>query len=315
LGQPCYVGVDLSSVEDLTAVVAVFPDGAGENRSFDVLATFFLPAAGFEDAPDTTYGSVEPKGEAVDIEWHVTADDKACVKALVEKQGTTKIVRDRYDRNLAESKPQVTKDRLWRAMVCMRLTTLARSGPKSKIATFQSLSPFSLAYDTTRKQQSREDFILNTLRAHQVGRHPPTISEQLDNNLKRLEDAEWPHALKQCNRLVRLERRETECEVADYIDEKFEGFGPKQSRNVLQALGLTRYEIPIDSRVTNWLNEELKFPFQVTSATLFDKHYYGLILDAICKLCEECEIFPCVLDASIFGATDDDAWSVEELRY
>jgi phage terminase large subunit-like protein len=46
LGHPCYVGVDLSSVEDLTAVVAVFPDGAGENRSFDVLATFFLPAAG-----------------------------------------------------------------------------------------------------------------------------------------------------------------------------------------------------------------------------------------------------------------------------
>jgi phage terminase large subunit-like protein len=45
-GQPCHVGVDLSSVEDLTAVVAVFPDGAGENRSFDVLATFFLPAAG-----------------------------------------------------------------------------------------------------------------------------------------------------------------------------------------------------------------------------------------------------------------------------
>jgi phage terminase large subunit-like protein len=46
LGQACYVGVDLSSVEDLTAVVAVFPDGAGENRSFDVLATFFLPTAG-----------------------------------------------------------------------------------------------------------------------------------------------------------------------------------------------------------------------------------------------------------------------------
>jgi phage terminase large subunit-like protein len=46
LGQPCYVGVDLSSVEDLTAVLAVFPDGAGENRSFDILATFFLPAAG-----------------------------------------------------------------------------------------------------------------------------------------------------------------------------------------------------------------------------------------------------------------------------
>jgi hypothetical protein len=36
--------------------------------------------------------------------------------------------------------------------------------------------------------------------------------------------------------------------VAGYIQETFEGFGPKQSRNLLQALGLTRYEIPIDIR-------------------------------------------------------------------
>ncbi len=69
----------------------------------------------------------------MDIDWHVRADDKACVKALVKKQGKTKIVHDRYDRNLAESKPQITKDRLWRAMVCMRLTTLARAGPTGKL--------------------------------------------------------------------------------------------------------------------------------------------------------------------------------------
>lgn len=44
-GRACWVGVDLSSVEDLTAVVAVFPDGTGENRRYDVLAMFFLPEA------------------------------------------------------------------------------------------------------------------------------------------------------------------------------------------------------------------------------------------------------------------------------
>jgi phage terminase large subunit-like protein len=39
-----YVGVDLSSVEDLTAVVAVFPDyDDDEERGFDVLPMFFLP--------------------------------------------------------------------------------------------------------------------------------------------------------------------------------------------------------------------------------------------------------------------------------
>jgi phage terminase large subunit-like protein len=38
-GRRCYVGMDLSSTQDLTALVAVFPDDAG----FDVLAQFFVP--------------------------------------------------------------------------------------------------------------------------------------------------------------------------------------------------------------------------------------------------------------------------------
>jgi len=38
-GRKCYVGMDLSSTKDLTALVAVFPDDDG----FDVLAEFFVP--------------------------------------------------------------------------------------------------------------------------------------------------------------------------------------------------------------------------------------------------------------------------------
>jgi len=43
IGEPCWVGVDLSSVEDLTAVVAVFRDDSGDEPAFDVRARFFLP--------------------------------------------------------------------------------------------------------------------------------------------------------------------------------------------------------------------------------------------------------------------------------
>jgi phage terminase large subunit-like protein len=39
-GRPCYVGLDLSSTGDLTAAVAVFPDG----DAFEVLPAFFVPA-------------------------------------------------------------------------------------------------------------------------------------------------------------------------------------------------------------------------------------------------------------------------------
>jgi len=39
-GRPCYLGLDLSSTTDLTALVGVFPDATG----FDVLPAFFIPA-------------------------------------------------------------------------------------------------------------------------------------------------------------------------------------------------------------------------------------------------------------------------------
>lgn len=48
---------------------------------------------------------------------------------------------------------------------------------------------------------------------------------------------------------------ETERHAVRFIDEHYQGFGPKQSRNLLQGLGLSRFEIPIDSRITKWLNE------------------------------------------------------------
>jgi phage terminase large subunit-like protein len=44
-GRPCYVGMDLSSTKDLTALVAVFPDADG----FDVLTTCFIPAESIRD--------------------------------------------------------------------------------------------------------------------------------------------------------------------------------------------------------------------------------------------------------------------------
>jgi len=46
LGRACWVGVDLSSVEDLTAVVAVFPSAGDSGKVYDILPMFFLPEAG-----------------------------------------------------------------------------------------------------------------------------------------------------------------------------------------------------------------------------------------------------------------------------
>ena len=82
------------------------------------------------------------------------------------------------------------------------------------------------------------------------------INDQTEDERRglRLQAWQWPH-----HRGVRTRQREetqrSEVRAADFVDDKLKGFGPRQSRNLLQGLGLTKYEIHIDGRITGWLNE------------------------------------------------------------
>ncbi len=109
-------------------------------------------------------------------------------------------------------------------------------------------------------------------------------------------------------------RPETERRAAEFIDAKFVGFGPKQSRNLLQWLGLSRYETPIDSRITKWLND-FGFPVRLSGTALSDPSYYDFVSDGVQRLCEVCKITPCVLDAAIFSSFDQGKWTEENLAY
>jgi N-glycosylase/DNA lyase len=124
----------------------------------------------------------------------------------------------------------------------------------------------------------------------------------------KLEGGEWQTALSHCDSLIGQNSREAEVRVATYIDRTFGGFGPKQSRNLLQELGLTRYEIPIDSRVTDWLNK-FDFPVRLSATALADDGYYNFVSDGIQELCRRCDVMPCILDAIVFSLKDGDGWT------
>ena len=100
--------------------------------------------------------------------------------------------------------------------------------------------------------------------------------------------------------------------MAEFLADRIMGLGPKQSRNVLQFLGLTRYEIPIDSRVTGWLNE-FGFPVRLSAQALSDPNYYCFVSDGLQVLCEEAGVVPCVLDAAVFSSYDAAPWTSRAL--
>jgi hypothetical protein len=156
--------------------------------------------------------------------------------------------------------------------------------------------------------------IVRALKEARGIRFSDKIADELGQNLRSLENGGWSPTLIQCNRLTQLAPRETELQVAAYVRESFVGFGPKQSRNLLQALGLTRYEIPIDSRVTSWLNAS-GFPVRLSAIALADTNYYRFVSDGIQALCDACDVFPCVFDAAIFASKDTGEFATEELIF
>jgi len=160
-------------------------------------------------------------------------------------------------------------------------------------------------------------FVLSTLVAVPGMRDYNVASDQFAKNFELLEAEDWQETLSKCNQLTILATPLEERAIARYIASKFHGngIGPKQARNILQALGLTRYEIPLDSRGIKWLRERLDFPFPVSGTLLADPEYYEFVLDKIQDLCRKCDEFPCMLDAAIFAENDPDNWTPEMLRY
>ena len=245
----------------------------------------------------------------MEINWHIGRRDVECVKKLIAKQtaARNRLIRRRKEMNLSENKPSVTQAKFWREMVLARLTVQAPAGPTSPVHKLSKAKPFPLALRKVRSEQDVEDFIADTILARGIGKYSQH-AKYLTTNLALLENGEWKKALNECNRLTTLVPASEERKVATYIDETFKGFGPKQSRNLLQELGLARYEIPIDSRLTAWLNE-FGFPTELNASVLRSRRRYELVLDEIQRLCQKADKYPCIFDAAVFALADGEAWN------
>jgi hypothetical protein len=202
----------------------------------------------------------------------------------------------------------VDRDVFWRQVVACLLTTVQRSGPNSFVARFLRTEPFPLTYQICIGQTDAENYTKDVLTKFGGIRRTNIISKQVATNLGKLKGETWEATCDSLDKLRETPNRSTEREVADYVRREYDGFGPKQSRNLLQSLGLTRYEIPIDSRITDWLRK-LGFPFPLPAQALGDPDYYVFVMDRIEELCQACNVIPCILDASIFTSYDKGVWN------
>lgn len=242
------------------------------------------------------------------IVWEIESGDIARVKTFFDRHKDNAFVKMRIATNLKHDKQPVTKMMFWQAMISCLLTTQQRSGPGTSVTRFMLANPFPLPHEVCLAQSDLASFVTKILTEFGGLRRSTTIGREAKANLFYLENGGWQETVEVLENVRLHQSPESERIAVRFIDEHYQGFGPKQSRNLLQGLGLSQFEIPIDSRITKWLNE-FGFPVVLTANALADLNYFEFVSDGFQRLAAASGIVPCVLDAAIFSSFDGDGWT------
>ncbi len=248
------------------------------------------------------------------ISWQIERDEIDRLCSYVTKHAGKSLIQHRMKINVAGAVQDFSRVSFWRALVQCLLTTQQRSGSTSPVMRYVNKDPFPLEFNLCKAQLNLNQYASQSLSEFGGIRRLNIIGKELDVNLKWLEAGGWEGiethtaALRACLRNApNSADKAIEREAADFARQNLHGIGPKQARNLWQMLGLTRFEIPIDSRVVKWLND-YGFPVKLSASALSDPNYYNFIMDGIQELCTSANVFPCILDAVIFSENDDGEW-------
>ena len=250
--------------------------------------------------------------------WEIEEHNIEKVVTFYNKWADDPFVKLRKRRNLDHPRPTITKEKIWMVLVGCLLTTQQRSGPGSPVNRFLNSNPFPLNYSACIGKGNIEKFARDVLTAFGSIRRSPTISQQMAYNYRIFNQGLWEQLLKSVEQLNIGDNSSLERETAHLLAANLKGIGPKQSRNLLQWVGLSKYEIPIDSRITKWLNQNI-LKYHLSADLLANNTYYDMVSDGIQLLCKKADLYPCMLDAAIFtsfdgGWNDSDIGTSESLE-
>ncbi len=202
--------------------------------------------------------------------------------------------------NLRDKIEKPTRSEIWWAIASARTTSMQKSGEGSSVSRLMHSYPYLLRLSAWNSEQD----LVELIEQHGGMRFANRIAKDLVENRKLL-DEELVQKVQSLSTKKQKAAKQISRErgVAKKL-QNLAGIGPKQSRNVLQLLGLTRYEIPLDSRVAKWLNNNRIFPFSISAELLQDPGFYDYLLDCIQEICVQADVYPCLFDQAVFSSFD-----------
>jgi hypothetical protein len=243
----------------------------------------------------------------IGIRCEFTEADVAAVRNAVDRarERNDEFLLEREARNVTGPPPEFSQESFWLSLMCGLLTSRQPSTKGKPTDRFLNERPFPLSIEALYRTPDVRDYTGKVLKNYGGIRFTNNISDRVAVNLEWLSRFGWSTVEKTFNDLLQCRRSKpnfvhaiSERAAANLIDEKLKGFGPKQSRNLWQELGLFRYEIPLDSRVAKWMNQNLSR--KVESTKLVDLNYYESALDYLQTVCNAAGVLPCLFDAAAF---------------
>ncbi|MBA5686335.1 hypothetical protein [Rugamonas apoptosis] len=236
--------------------------------------------------------------------WEIANEDVLRWTDFVQENKNKALPRARRRRNVKRINLDISKQAIWGALVGCQVTTQQKSGPGSKVAKFLDSESPVLDLRACIAEKNLEPMISTACKKAGLRRND-TIANNLVCILENLESGEWEPLLSALETIRTHTTLKKEQEVVSYIlrGGKFPGLGQKQARNFIQWLGLSRYEIPLDSRVLKKM-KQLGASFVPKGAALVDETVYLFVQSSLQQLSEKLGLYPCELDACIFASFD-----------
>lgn len=221
-------------------------------------------------------------------------------KKLIEENIDKKFTRERYKHNVLREGMQISEGSFWRAIVKGILTTQTTNN-KTFRDNIKELKIDNYSY--MKKVEDKAEYVKKLSGIRFTNKKPKAISRSMD-----ILNEKWNEIKKHLETIKDETTLEKERKVADYIRITFQGnqIKFKQSRNIIQMMGLSQYVVPLDSRVMGILQEHggIKMPGQ--KHPLNSNCGYCDIEDQVNELCAALGVKPCIFDACAFASKEQD---------
>jgi hypothetical protein len=237
----------------------------------------------------------------MELVWKLSDSDITYVRDFVKANRNQKT--DRVTgRNINHIDRAIDKDSILRAMLICLLSSETDSYPESRVEQMFIKKPYLLSYQYLFRVRNIEYAFQEFFQMFGITKFVNKVPKFFSANFEFLEASNWELESEIVKALEHDLTKYDERELADSVDRSFKGFGSKEARSFLLELGITKYEIPIDTMLRNWL-KSFNFPIKFSRIALQDIMFYHFVSDGIQKMCEISDIYPCVLYSSIQPGT------------